>query len=34
MLITPAVVYLTGNGGGAKIIDKFSKTEKLSEKVT
>ena len=31
---TPAVVYLTGNGGGAKIVDKFTKTEKLTEKVT
>lgn len=30
---TPDKVYLTASGGGAKIIDKYSKTEKISSEI-
>jgi len=30
---TPEEVYLTASGGGAKIIDKYSKTEKISSEI-
>lgn len=30
---TPDEVYLTASGGGAKIIDKYSETEKISSKI-
>jgi putative transposase len=31
---TPTKVYQTGNGGGVRIVDKFSEVEKLTEEVT
>jgi putative transposase len=30
---TPDEVYLTASGGGAKIVDKYSKTEKISSEI-
>ncbi|MDO8895203.1 hypothetical protein, partial [Nitrosomonas sp.] len=30
---TPDKVYLTASGGGAKIIDKYSKTENISSEI-